>query len=553
MTTKPRAKKFRIRRSGAAAPSGKAGGEAPAPQPPQQPRRLNPMEELAMAGHEDGFPPEGVNTAGRKPASPAGEDAEIAAIRQEGLTGRQLRMARRVAQRNGINAVSDFDAVRQLRARGIDPFRHKAMMELASSGAGQAPGGGEGKPLGKIQLPQVKTEQPNLPSTDVMDAAARARSVMEIQQDIAHRRRRKMAMLFLRLACLVLLPTLIAGYYYYAIATPMYATKSEFVIKTAGGGASGAASLFAGSALATVQDSITVQSYLSSRDAMLRLDGDLGFKAHFQNLEIDPLQRLDPDATNERAYAVYKDRVKIGFDPTEGIIKMEVVAADPETSAAFSNALIRYAEERVIDLTQRLREDQMAGARESYEEAEQAMLAAQNEVLRLQQEMGVFDATSDAAAVMGQISGLETQLQQKNLQLQQLLDNARPNQARVEGVRGDIRRLEALIADLRSKLTVAGGSSGNSLASVSGQLRIAETNLATRTALMQQALQQLEVARIEANKQTRFLEPGVTPVAPDEPTYPRAFENTILAFLIFSGIYLMVSLTASILREQVSS
>jgi capsular polysaccharide transport system permease protein len=45
---------------------------------------------------------------------------------------------------------------------------------------------------------------------------------------------------------------------------------------------------------------------------------------------------------------------------------------------------------------------------------------------------------------------------------------------------------------------------------------------------------------------------GVHPVAPDQPTYPRAFENTILAFLVFAGIYLMISLTASILREQVS-
>jgi capsular polysaccharide transport system permease protein len=30
-------------------------------------------------------------------------------------------------------------------------------------------------------------------------------------------------------------------------------------------------------------------------------------------------------------------------------------------------------------------------------------------------------------------------------------------------------------------------------------------------------------------------------------------ENTLLAFLIFSGIYLMLSMTASILREQVSA
>ncbi len=47
---------------------------------------------------------------------------------------------------------------------------------------------------------------------------------------------------------------------------------------------------------------------------------------------------------------------------------------------------------------------------------------------------------------------------------------------------------------------------------------------------------------IEANKQTRYLEMGVHPVAPDQPTYPRVFENTILAFLVFAGIYLMTSL-----------
>ena len=42
-------------------------------------------------------------------------------------------------------------------------------------------------------------------------------------------------------------------------------------------------------------------------------------------------------------------------------------------------------------------------------------------------------------------------------------------------------------------------------------------------------------------------------MASEDPSYPRKFENTILAFLIFSGVYLMISLTASILREQVAS
>ena len=58
---------------------------------------------------------------------------------------------------------------------------------------------------------------------------------------------------------------------------------------------------------------------------------------------------------------------------------------------------------------------------------------------------------------------------------------------------------------------------------------------------------------MEANRQVRYLTISVEPVSSQEPSYPRAFENTLLAFLIFGGIYLLVSLTASILREQVSA
>ena len=51
--------------------------------------------------------------------------------RKEGLTGRQLRMARRTAQRHDLPAKSDFDAVRLLRQAGIDPFQRSNLLELA--------------------------------------------------------------------------------------------------------------------------------------------------------------------------------------------------------------------------------------------------------------------------------------------------------------------------------------------------------------------------------------------------------------------------------------
>ena len=153
---------------------------------------------------------------------------------------------------------------------------------------------------------------------------------------------------------------------------------------------------------------------------------------------------------------------------------------------------------------------------------------------------------------MGQISNFEVQLAEKRLQLQQLLDNARPNRARVAGAEGDIRRLEDLIADLRLQMTEESSSQG-SLASMSAQLRMAEVDLETRTMIMQESLQQMEAARIEALRQVRFLSLGVAPIPPDEPTYPRVFENTLVTLLIFSAIYLLLSLTVAVLREQVSN
>lgn len=538
MTTK--ARKFRIRRT---------------TQPASAERTPAPRRPLVLG--DDQYVDDGLGPGTRDPEEHRshnirlGRDAEtglspreeIEQIKDENLTGRQLRMARRLAERHGINASSDLDAVRLLRRQGIDPFNRANMLELVVS---------ENEGAGPERLPAA-IRQAQVPSKEVIDEGGRAREIMRIQRDLVRRRRRRLALLFVRLALFVGLPTLIAGYYYNKIATPMYSAKSEFVIQVADSQASSPmGGLFSGTGFATSQDSITVQSYLTSREALARLDTDHAFKAHFQQPGIDPIQRLEPGGSNESAYRLFKRNVKIGYDPTEGIVKMEVIAASPAAAVEFSRALIGYAEEQVDNLTQRLREDQMKGAREAFDDAEAKMLQAQRKVLSLQEERGVLSADMEVSARMAQINNFEVQLKNKRLELAEMLDNPRPNQTKVEVSRNSIARLEELIREMRQELT-EGTNSSDSLASISGELVIAEADLQTRQMMMTQSLQQLENARIEANRQTRYLSLGVTPVAPDEAAYPRKFENTVLAFLVFAGIYLMMSLTASILREQVSA
>ncbi|MGB3406280.1 MAG: capsule biosynthesis protein [Jannaschia sp.] len=531
MNTMPKARKFRIRPDAPFLTPGVSVPEGDVP--------FVAADQIAPAA----------NSAGPARPQPAPRDPNAPPP-----TGRQLRMARRIAAKHGLKVGSDKEAVEALRTMGIDPFERSNMLQLVP-GQGTANAKVGTAPV-DANLPAIQKQAPPpaMPSPILLDGDQRASEIVKIQRDIARRRRRRLALLSIRVSFFVVLPTVVAAIYYYVIATPMYATKSEFIIQqadAAGAGGAGLGGLFSGTGIATQQDSISVQGYLLSRDAFQRLDADQGFTAHFADPTIDALQRLDPGGSREDAYRLYQRMVEIGYDPTEGVLKMEVVAADPQVSADFSRALIGYAEEQVDQLTARLRSDQMDGAIQSFANAEARMLDAQARVVNLQEQLGVVSADAELSSRYSQINAIETELRVERLRLDQLLANPRPQPTRVEVSERSIEQLNNELDALRAGLT-DGLSSDASLARVTAELGVAQMDLNTRQLLLQQAAQQQEMARIEANRQVRYLSTPVPPLASDEATYPRAFENTILAFLVFSGIYLMVSLTAAILREQVS-
>ena len=569
MTIKPKARKFRIKRSpsaeteGATPPATSAADAAPVtmPEPPRQ-QATRP----AAPGPASG---EASRQGEVSSAEQVNGETDIEEIRREGLTGRQLRMARRVAQKHALPATSDFDAVRLLREKGIDPFQRSNMLELVVPQAGGAQHeGGPGNALAelpnqqggagseRVQLPQtIPVGRTTLPSTETKQMnpmERRMREISDIQRDITLRRRKKMGLLLIRLAFFVIIPTFCAGYYFYQVATPMYATKSQFLIIQNEG--TGGASPFGGllpTQFANSADSIATQAFLQSKDAMLRLDEDAGFKAHFSNENIDAIQRLEETPTNEQAYKLYSKYIKIGYDPTEGVIRMEVIAADPQIAATFSERLLKYAEERVNSLSQAKRDSGMADAELGFQKATQQRRDAQQRLIELQVENGV-DPEAVIGSIRGQINNYEGLMLEKELELAALLDNARPNRAKVEGAQGDIRRLETILTQLNNRMNNA-TEGQNSLAKQAVNLQLAQADLANADGNLQLAQTGLEQARTEATRQVRYLTVAVRPLPSEEPSYPRKFENTILAFLIFAGIYLMISLTSSILREQVTS
>ena len=458
-----------------------------------------------------------------------------------------FRMARRKAVRMGLSPSSGEEAAKMLEERGFDVTRDRVTM-LDTTAASQSP-----MPSGAAARTQAPEQKPEL-GPAVITEEQREADIRKIQKSIALRRKARFFLIALRLAIFVVFPTWLAGHYFYAVATPMYQVDSQMVIQKPDGGSSagGLGGLLGGGGLSNLEDSVIVQGYLGSREAMQRLNAELGFITHFQQDFIDDIQRMPADISMEAAYGKYEKYVQIGYDPTEGVIRMSVIALTPEKAREFSRALISFAEERVDQLAAPVRRDQLTVAQNNYDAAEQAVLDAADRVLELQQSAGVISPDADATGQMSIVNNLEALLDQRRLDLEEINRNEAPNQAQVRAIVLDIEGLTARIAERRASMFTSNDTNA-SLARVSGELSIARTNLEMRQMLLQQSLSSLETARIETNRQTRYLSLAVAPIPPDEPTHPKALENTLLALFLFFGIYIFLSLTVSILREQIGS
>ncbi|MFD0860138.1 capsule biosynthesis protein [Roseovarius aquimarinus] len=450
----------------------------------------------------------------------------------------------------GFDVKSGTEAVRVMLRSGRNPF-YPAPDAKAAGEKAQTPSAPVA--LAGETLPRRPQPEPNaLGQTGRSEDAEDAAQIEMLRGELAEQGRRRALDLAARLGGFILLPTLVIWGYLGHVATPLYATDAEFLIIGADSRGAGGSGMFGALAPAGSPDAIAVQSYLMSKDAMLRLDADAGYRAHFSRPDLDYFTRVAPDAPLEDLFDLYARNVTVGFDPTEGVIRMEVRAADAASAQGFAERLISYAEERVDSLSARKRADAVASAEAAVRDAEAQRRAAQTALLRLQQSGEMLDPDGRVASLRSQITSLEVEMQQEELRLAALLDNPRPQQARVDVSTAALARMQDALDRLLDETNRQTGDS-SSLAQLSGQIQLATADLEARDRMLQAAIERLDAARIEADAQARYLTVAVQPVRPEIAAYPKVIEGTLIAFLIFSGLYVMGAITVSIVRELVSA
>ncbi|MDJ0751600.1 MAG: hypothetical protein QNJ11_19090 [Woeseiaceae bacterium] len=349
------------------------------------------------------------------------------------------------------------------------------------------------------------------------------------------------------------LPTMIAALYFGFVAVDMYESESKYTIQgTDMGTGSALDSLFGALSISTgttEHDARSVQEYILSRDVLRRLDRQERFIEHHQSTSIDWVSRIPADATFEEAFEYFLKRVDVRYDNQSGVTTLSVLAGSAADAQRFAHAILRYAEEMVNELSERARLDRMEFARKEVVVGEERLAKARQAILELQRMGEEINPAESASAIFNIRTELEAELAKARAELRQLESFMKPEAHPVQSLRQKIVSLEEQIQNENLKL-VDPKSQSLSASIARFEPLLLEKEFAEKA--YESALTSLELARVEAAQQHRYLATIVAPSAPDEATHPRRLMDTLAVFALALAVFGILSLLIAAVREHAS-
>lgn len=344
-------------------------------------------------------------------------------------------------------------------------------------------------------------------------------------------RRRILAISF---AVCVFVPTFLGALYFTFIASDRYVAGAGFAVRGMdGGGGTDLLGAFTGLANAgsTTSDSYILLKFLKSRDLVERLEKDFPIRQAFGGSHVDFFSRLDPTLEIEHVVEYWNNRIHTSFDSTSGIVTFDVNAFSPEDAERIAGLVLSYSKTLVNELSRQARQDAVAYAEGEVERAEARLRNALEQLRQFRASEQALDPARTAQMQLEIVGGLEKQLAETQARISALRGTVDANSPALRSLRRQAEALEKQIAEKQTHMSE--GNNGKD-ASLTGLLATYETLEVERNFAQQaytSSLASLEKARVEADRQQRYLAVYTTPTLPQYPLYPTRLLNVFLILI----------------------
>ncbi|WP_068089333.1 hypothetical protein [Polycladidibacter stylochi] len=363
--------------------------------------------------------------------------------------------------------------------------------------------------------------------------------------------------LFISFIVVFVIPTLLSITYYSFIASERYATTIGFSIRgiktSMGLDGLGAITGLASSG-STRSDSYIVLEYLKSRELVEKLDQQLDLRSAYSQQDIDSLSRMDPDATIEEFADYWQSRIDINYDPTSGIIDITVQAFSAPMAKKIAEGIVVASQNLINDLSASAREDSLKFALKEVTLQEQRLKKIHETIRRFREKMQTVDLSATAALDMELIAKLEAKMIGLNTKIslqEKALDKNAPSLVALKREANALaNEIEVRKSDISGKRHTA--QANGSLTSNLVQFENYEVEKKLVQRAYASALNSLEQARRDADREQRYLAVHLSPREPELAEYPKRFRNSLIAAFIFFSVWGIGSLLVYSVRDHLT-
>lgn len=349
----------------------------------------------------------------------------------------------------------------------------------------------------------------------------------------------------------VIVPLLLASAYYFGIAANQYVSEARFTIRSQDGGGQASSplgELLGGAGMRSGGDpGLAVRDYLQSLDALNELRRHVDVVSVWRRSEADFISRLWwPDPPAERLLWFMQRMVRVAYEPSIGIVVLEVRAFRAEDARAIAERLLVQAEALVNRLSERGRNDRLRIAHEEVALAESRVLSAREAMISFRERQAALDPAREAAASLEAVIRLEATVAATRAEVQERLGFMRPDNPQIQVLRNRIESLEREIVEARRRITGGEAAVPPQIAAferLSLEREFADRHLAS-------AIGSLEVARIEANRQQMYLARIVEPNLAEFARHPRSALIILSMAAVLLALYGVGWLVAAGIREH---
>jgi capsular polysaccharide transport system permease protein len=348
----------------------------------------------------------------------------------------------------------------------------------------------------------------------------------------------------------VVLPTLVAIFYFGLFASDVYISEAKFVVRSPDKPTVGGVGVLLKSAgFSNASDELhATQEFIKSRDALKGLNKDEYFGKAYTKRDISRLDRfggLDWNPSFEDLYKYFRKKVSVSYDATSSITTLTVRAYSPADARKINEQLLGMAEQTVNRLNQRGRQDLIQSAQAEVDQAKQAAGTSAARLARYRNRSGVVDPEKQAEVQLQMVSKLQDELIANRTQLAELRNYAPSNP--------QIAALRARIASLQEQVDQETGKIVGDRRSLAGEIEqyqallLEDQYASKRLSLAMAALQEAEA---EARRKHAYVERIAQPSLPDEAEEPRRWRGVLATFVLGCVAWGILALLLAGVREH---